>query len=155
MIQNYMLALRDSGHKSVLALIPGTMEQLQAEMLALKGSMRNMQMGQEGGARINVPECPVIWTSCLSLFSESGVFWRDGTSEANLPLPQWPLNLCVDHAGLTFRCNGVLHHLFLLLLSICLCAIFVYVPVTGTAIQQVSYSLILSNINTGASHIYN
>ena len=60
MIQNYMLALRDSGHKSVLALIPGTMEQLQAEVLALKGSMRNMQMGQEGGARINVPGCPVI-----------------------------------------------------------------------------------------------
>ena len=43
----------------MLALIPGTMEQIQAEVSALKESMRNMQMGQ-GGARINVPECPVI-----------------------------------------------------------------------------------------------
>ena len=41
-------ALRDGNHKSVLALIPGTMEQIQAEVLALKESMRNMQMGQGG-----------------------------------------------------------------------------------------------------------
>ena len=50
---------RAGNHKSVLALIPGTMEQMQAEMSALRESVRNMQMGQ-GGARINVPECPVI-----------------------------------------------------------------------------------------------
>merc|ERR1711971_43808 len=51
---------RDGNHKSVLALIPGTVEQIQAEMSALKESIRNIQMGQ-GGARINVPECPVCF----------------------------------------------------------------------------------------------
>ena len=50
---------RDGNHKSVLAVIPGTTEQLQTEVLALRESMRNMRMG-EGGARISVPECPVI-----------------------------------------------------------------------------------------------
>ena len=50
---------RDGNHKSVLAVIPGTTEQLQAEVSALRESMKNMQMG-EGGARISVPECPVI-----------------------------------------------------------------------------------------------
>jgi|ERR1712192_10643 len=51
---------RDGNHNSVLALIPGTVEQIQAEMSALKESIRNIQMGQ-GGARINVPECPVCF----------------------------------------------------------------------------------------------
>ena len=60
-------APRDGNHKSVLALIPGTMEQIQAEVLALKESMRNMQMGQ-GGARINVPECPVSEASKKTFF---------------------------------------------------------------------------------------
>ena len=55
----FLCVLRDGNHKSVLALIPGTMEQLQAEVSTLKESMRNMQTDQ-GGARINVPECPVI-----------------------------------------------------------------------------------------------
>ena len=55
----FLCVLRDGNHKSVLALIPGTMEQLQAEVYTLKESMRNMQTDQ-GGARINVPECPVI-----------------------------------------------------------------------------------------------
>ena len=48
---------RYGNHKTVLALIPGTMEQIQAENLALKEAMRNMG---EGGARIKLPECPVI-----------------------------------------------------------------------------------------------
>ena len=51
---------RSGHHKTVLALIPGTKEQLKAENLSLRKSMRNMQMAQGGGARINVPECPVI-----------------------------------------------------------------------------------------------
>jgi len=52
---------RAGNHKTVLALIPGTMEHVQAENSALKESMRNMQMGQQGGARIKVPECPVCY----------------------------------------------------------------------------------------------
>jgi len=52
---------RSGHHKTVLALIPGTKEQLKAENLSLRKSMRNMQMAQGGGARINVPECPVCF----------------------------------------------------------------------------------------------
>merc|ERR1712130_942136 len=52
---------RAGNHTSVLALIPGTMEHVQAEMSALRESMRNMQMGQQRGARIKVPECPVCF----------------------------------------------------------------------------------------------
>ena len=51
-----MLMLRDGGHISVLALIPGTMEQLDAEILALREAVRIMQLGP----RVYVPECPVI-----------------------------------------------------------------------------------------------
>jgi len=51
---------RAGNHTSVSALFPGTMEQLQAENLSLRESMRNMRMGQRG-ARINVPECPVCF----------------------------------------------------------------------------------------------
>ena len=47
---------RDGNHMLVSALFPVTMEQLQAENLALRQSL----MGQQGGARINVPACPVI-----------------------------------------------------------------------------------------------
>ena len=54
-----ILMLRDGGHISVLALIPGTMEQLQAKVSAMEESMRNMEKGQ-GGPRIHVPECLVI-----------------------------------------------------------------------------------------------
>ena len=81
--------LRDGGHRSVLALIPGTMEHVQAENLALRESMRNMQ-----AARIRVPECPV-WVSeiLFSLFLDSGLFSRDGASGANLPLRQRSLCL--------------------------------------------------------------
>ena len=49
---------REGNHKAVLALIPGTPEQMQAEMAALKETIRNIQMGL-GGAKIHVPECPV------------------------------------------------------------------------------------------------
>merc|ERR550532_3073717 len=52
---------RDGNHTSVSALFPGTTEQLQAENLSLRQSMRNMQMGRQGGARISVPECPVCF----------------------------------------------------------------------------------------------
>merc|ERR1712130_5418 len=52
---------RAGNHTSVLALIPGTTEHVQAEMSALRESMRNMQMGQQRGARIKVPECPVCF----------------------------------------------------------------------------------------------
>ena len=42
----------------MLAQIPGTPEQMQAEIATLRESVRNIQMGM-GGARIHVPECPV------------------------------------------------------------------------------------------------
>ena len=93
---------RDGDHKSVLAVIPGTTEQLQAEVLALRESMRNMRMG-EGGARISVPERPVIWHS-FSLFPDSGVFWWDGAPKANLPVHQRPLcvwSMQAWHSGRT------------------------------------------------------
>merc|ERR1712130_295302 len=49
---------RAGNHKAVLALIPDTMEHVQAKVSFLEESMRNMQMG---GARIKVPECPVCF----------------------------------------------------------------------------------------------
>ena len=49
---------RDGDLKTVLAQIPGTPEQMQAEIATLRESVRNIQMGM-GGARIHVPECPV------------------------------------------------------------------------------------------------
>lgn len=42
---------RDGNYTSVLALLPSTMEHIQADVSALRESMRNLQMGQ-GGARI-------------------------------------------------------------------------------------------------------
>ena len=100
--------LRDGGHKAVLALIPGTTEQIQAEMAALRESIRNMQLGQ-GGPRINVPECPVIQNK----FPLSFIFGfrfvlkrclpRGGSSTAST------VTLCVEVAGLAFRLNILLY----------------------------------------------
>ena len=42
----------------MLTLIPGTPEQMRAEMATMKKSIRNIQMGL-GGPKVPVPECPV------------------------------------------------------------------------------------------------
>ena len=50
--------LRDRNLKAILTLIPGTPEQMQAEMATLKKSIKKIQIGL-GGPTIPVPECPV------------------------------------------------------------------------------------------------
>ena len=98
-------SLRDGNHKSVLVLIPGTMEQIQAENLALKELMRNMQMG-EGGARIKIPECPVIVNLSSNIFEFRCVLkrWHLRSKSSNVSMA----TLCVDHAGLAFRHKALL-----------------------------------------------
>ena len=97
--------LRDGNHKSVLVLIPGTMEQIQAENLALRELMRNMQMG-EGGARIKIPECPVIENLSSNIFEFRCVLkrWHLRSKSSNVSMA----TLCVDHAGLAFRHKALL-----------------------------------------------
>ena len=50
--------LRDRNLRGILTLIPGTPEQMQAEMATLKKSIKKIQIGL-GGPTIPVPECPV------------------------------------------------------------------------------------------------
>ena len=49
---------REGNFKDMLTLIPGTPEQMRAEMATMKKSIRNIQMGL-GGPKVPVPECPV------------------------------------------------------------------------------------------------
>ena len=49
---------REGNFKDMLTLIPGTPEQMRAEMATMKKSIRNIQMGL-GGPKLPVPECPV------------------------------------------------------------------------------------------------
>ena len=88
--------LRDGGHTTVLAMIPGTMEQMQAAVLALNESLRSKQMGQ----RMLVPECPVIQHSFFLIFGFRCVLKR--WLPQNISSTASTATLCVVHAGLTF-----------------------------------------------------
>ena len=65
---------RDRNLKAILTLIPGTPEQMQAEMATLKKSIKKIQMGL-GGPTIPVPECPVKIT-VIHLMGIYGNIWE-------------------------------------------------------------------------------